>query len=369
MARSLIGPRAVLCVSLCLLPGTFLAAEGLLGSPSLEVRGRPSSGGGDFRPADSSRETAASDLDDFMARVLARRDESWKRLQQYVLDERERVLVLAPGQVRLYGLEREYTWFVKEGFFVRSPVRFDGVAISEDDRRAYERRWIQRERMREWREARKRGETGADVMAGVERRDTTADPSEAGDRPQAGPDGAADVLRQTLEPRFVSAANFLRFKFEPGRYALVGREPYEGRETLRIEYYPERLFDDDDDEAAAGEGRTPPAEKKKKDETDARIERQMNKVALITLWVDPVAHQILTYTFDNVGFDFLPGRSLVRVDDARASMRMGEMFPGVWLPRDIDIRAAVTVAMGTFEMRFDVDYENYRQADVKVKVR
>ena len=37
----------------------------------------------------------------------------------------------------------------------------------------------------------------------------------------------------------------------------------------------------------------------------------MNKTALVTLWVDPVEHQIVKYTFDNVWMDFLPG-GLVR---------------------------------------------------------
>ena len=39
----------------------------------------------------------------------------------------------------------------------------------------------------------------------------------------------------------------------------------------------------------------------------------MNKVSLVTLWVEPKAHQIVKYTFDNVSFDFLPGAWLVRV--------------------------------------------------------
>ena len=77
------------------------------------------------------------------------------------------------------------------------------------------------------------------------------------------------------------------------------------------------------------------------DDDGCRVERQMNKVALITLWVEPTAHQIVKYTFDNVGFDFLPGRSLVRVDTVRASMQMGEPFPGVWLPRAIDGRGSI----------------------------
>ena len=65
----------------------------------------------------------------------------------------------------------------------------------------------------------------------------------------------------------------------------------------------------------------------------------MNKTALITLWVDPAEHQIVKYTFDNVWLDFLPGAWLVRVDDLRASMTMGQPFAGIWLPRTINIHA------------------------------
>ena len=113
-------------------------------------------------------------------------------------------------------------------------------------------------------------------------------------------------------------------------------------------------------------------EQKKKDREDRqeeRVERQMNKVALITLWVEPQTHQIVKYTFDNVGFDFLPGRSIVRLGDVRASMEMGEPFPGVWLPRHVDGHAAFTLANGTYGVTYDLAYLNYRQADVKVKVR
>ena len=45
-----------------------------------------------------------SDLDAFMQKVVARRDENWKKLQQYVLDETEVVLTLEtrdPDQRRL----------------------------------------------------------------------------------------------------------------------------------------------------------------------------------------------------------------------------------------------------------------------------
>ncbi len=294
-----------------------------------------------------------SDLDEFMAQVLARRDENWSKLQQYVLDERERAEVTGPAQTRLYGLDREYTWYIRDGAFVRSPVRFDGVALSEGERRVYEDRWIERERRREERQSAPAGEPAKDKQ-----------PVTAPDKqPEASATDVDALLKLTREPQFVSAAYFLRFKFEPGRYALVGREPFDGRQVLRIEYYPARLFNDDD---AKPDDRRP---HEKEEDTDARVERQMNKVALVTLWIEPTTHQIVKYTFDNVGFDFLPGRSIVRIEDVRASMQMGEAFPGVWLPRAVDGHAAFTLANGTYAIKYDLAYLNYRQADVKVKLR
>ena len=31
----------------------------------------------------------------------------------------------------------------------------------------------------------------------------------------------------------------------------------------------------------------------------------MNKVSLVTLWIEPTAHQMVQYTFNNVDLDFL----------------------------------------------------------------
>lgn len=336
-----------------------------------------------------------TDLDAFMARVLARRDENWKKLQQYVLDERETVEVLGPGLVRIYGHEREYTWFVRQGYFVRSPLRVNGAAIGEAERRAYEVRWIAREQAREQRAATPASRAGGPVPPGGATTDTpppAVSPAPAhgrrGDRlpaPAAGtpstsspdtpagspaaapvPADVGDVLRQTLEPRFVSAAYFLEFPFEPGRYVFAGRETIGGHEVLRIEYYPARLFHDEDDRRRSS---PPSRQPRAAEEVEERLERQMNKVALVTLWVEPRAHQIVRYTFENVGFDFLPGRWLVRVDAVEARMEMHEAFPDVWLPRGIDAHVAITFAAGTYDVRFTVIYFNYRQPDVKVRIR
>jgi len=74
------------------------------------------------------------------------------------------------------------------------------------------------------------------------------------------------------------------------------------------------------------------------------------------------------YTFDNVDFDFLPAAWLVKVDSVRASMTMSQPFQEVWLPKDIDIQAAVTTAIGQFSFRQAVNYHDYREANVTSKV-
>lgn len=263
---------------------------------------------------------AQSDLDRFMERVLSRRDANWKKLQQYVLEERETLRVEGAVGTGLYGFAREYVWFPRDGIFVRSPVKADGVTIGDAERRRAEEDWMRRQRRR------------------------------AARRNARGQDG--------LEPRFVSAAYFLEFKFDPGQYALAGREQFDGRDVLRVEYYPTRLF---------SEGPTRPNRRLR--ERDADVQEKMNKVSLVTLWVDPAEHQIVQYEFRNIDMDFLPGRAFVRVDGLEASMRMGQPFPGVWLPHTIGIRFEGTLATGSVSGQYDIEYFNYKLADVKVRVQ
>ena len=94
----------------------------------------------------------------------------------------------------------------------------------------------------------------------------------------------------------------------------------------------------------------------------------MNKSSQVTLWVDPATHQIVKYTFDNVWLDFLPAGWLVKVDDLRASMQMGQPFPGVWLPHNLNIHAGVSLALGPMEFSYKREFSNYRKADVSSKV-
>jgi hypothetical protein len=303
-----------------------------------------------------------TDLDRLMAEVVRRRDDNWKKLQQYILTEDERIAVTGPDGLRLFGQSREYQWFVKEGFFIRSPLTANGQTIAEKERRAYEERYLRRQKRRDERRAKRDAENGITPPAPT-------------------PAAVGDLLSQQSEPSFISAAYFMRFKFDPGRYALAGRETIDGKDVLRVEYYPSRLFSDDDDEVQVSIGtqgteisrsdreRSRRRQRDKGDEVEERVERQMNKVALVTLWILREERQIVRYVFDNIDMGFLPGRSVAHVDELTASMQMREAFPGVWLPAKITGRVALGTAVGAARFTYDVGYRDYRQAGVTVRVQ
>jgi len=313
-------------------------------------------------PAAQPAAPPATDLDRLMAEVVARRDDNWKKLQQYILHERQRVTVTGPDGLRVYGSTHDYQWFVEDGFFIRSPLTANGVTLGDGERRRYEDRYLRRMKARDERRAKREAER-------------------AGTPPPAPTESMGDLLNQQAEPSFVSAAYFLKFTFDPGRYAFAGRETLDGREVLRIEYYPARLFNDDhettvevskdgtdvsrNDRDAARQRRRAQRER----DDDERIEQQMNRTSLVTLWVLREERQIVRYVFDNVDWGFLPGRSVVRIDDISASMQMHEAFPGVWLPQGIGARVKLGTAMGQAGAVYDVSYSDYRQAGVTVKVK
>jgi hypothetical protein len=293
---------------------------------------------------------AQSDLDALMGRVLLKRDDNWKKLQQYVLEERESMDVTALDGKRVYGFAREYQWFPRDGFFVKSPLTADGVRIGEAERRRQEARWLVREQLR----AKRR----AEIAAG--KQPSTADDGKVSIA--IGPGGVSTSfeaeLRDTLEPGFVSAAYFLDFKFEEGQYALVGREKYEGRDVLKVEYYPKRMF-------TGGRGR-PNRELR---ERNKEIGRQMNKVSIVTLWVDQADRQIVKFDFRNVDASFFPAGWLMRLEELNASMEMSQPFAGVWLPKIVRIGFDMAFAVGNVKGRYSSEYYDYKLAEVTQRIK
>jgi hypothetical protein len=281
---------------------------------------------------------ADTDLDAFMREVLARRDDNWTKLQQYVLDEREQVQLTGPSRRPMWGDRRDYLWYLRDGVFVRSPVMVNGIAVGDAERRQYETEYLRR----------------------AQQADTTA-AAAAAPVPASAPADERALVGQVRQPGFISSAYFLRFHFEQGSYALVGHEPLAGMDTLRIEYYPTRLFT----RPKRWTEHQPSASKRA--QADER-ERMMNKQSLVTLWVEPAMHQILKYSFHNISTEFLPVSWLLHVNDAAATMTMAEAFPGVWLPAQIAVAVNMTIAVGQFDLRYDVLYHDYRRAEVTTTV-
>ena len=355
-----------------LLAGVLLATlPGVSGSSAIEGPAETAAG-----PA-QQQNAEPGNLDLFMARVLAHRDEAWKKLHDYILSETERFEITGPVGIRLHGMRREFSWYVRDGYLIRSPIRFDGVAIPEADRRRYEANWLNEEKTRE--EKRKKEEAKGAARPGAEGADRGAD-SAAGTGAERGTSPGSTTARgsstskdeeslqgfvdQRGEPRFISEAFFLKFKFEPGNYYLAGRERLDGRDVVCIEYYPTNLFGGHKD-ARKQEGKA----RSKDDEMERKIEHDLNKVALVTLWIDPAEYQVVRYKFDNVDFGFLPARWLVRLDTITASMTMARVLDGVWLPREMNMQAGLTLASGSYGFRYGREFYDHKKAETAARVR
>ncbi len=248
-----------------------------------------------------------NDIDAFMKEVLEQRDINWEQYHEYFCRERAELIIEGslPG-VPIQGFQKEFLWFVRDGYFVRSPVSVDGVAISREQRDREEEKWIER----------------------MKKRDRERSPDREG---------------------------FMGFKFEPGNYFFAGRKQFEGRELLAVEYFPEDGFSDDDDE--------------EDDEEDDEFDAQFNKTLLVTMLIDPDEHQIVQMTIDNYGFDFLPGRWLVQLDTFEASMVMHKPFEDVWLPRDINGYGKITTAAGGLSLRYTTAFYDYAKAETGATFR
>ena len=234
----------------------------------------------------------------------------WRRLSDFLLRETLTVAVEAgPGSpLAGFRLAREYEWYVRDGWAVRSPVCVDGVAVGETRRRRYERDWLRSERRRR-----------ASLDAGG------ADP----------------------EPRFVTDFHyFLEWDLEPGDCYLADRERAAGRDAVRLECYPT--------------GRL-------REQAGDRIDRGIRKTSMLTLWVDPAVRRIVKYSFENAGLDFLPFRWLVRADGFVATLEMAPVG-GVWMPAQMHLAARLATARGELEVEVTQRFSEYREAETGARL-
>ena len=67
--------------------------------------------------------------------------------------------------------------------------------------------------------------------------------------------------------------------------------------------------------------------------------------------------------------DFLPGAWLLRVTEAKATMTMSQPFPDVWLPREVEMRFGAMLASGAMDVRYRLEYHNYREASTSGRMK
>lgn len=243
------------------------------------------------------------DIDAFMAKVLERRETNWDQLYDYVFSERETMEI--KGDIDIPAIQsfvKEWRWFVRDGYLVRSPVSHNGINISEQERIEYENNWI-----KESKERRKEGRTA--------------------DREQ-----------------------FFGFDFKPGNYFYAGHTKIDGRELAVIEYYPDIKIT-------------------KSNEKDDEYDDMIEKSFMVTLYVHPQDYQLVQMTMHNAGFDFLPGRWLVRVTKVEATMKMDKPLGDVWMPIEIYGMASLATASGDISISYRREYYDYSKAKVKVQFR
>ncbi len=278
--------------------------------------------------ATAAAQEATEDIDTFMKKVLENRSVNWEMYHDYFGRERARLSIEGTLDETLHGFEREYLWFVKDGYPVRSPVSVDGVPVSSEQREREETEWIERLRER---------------------------------KPANGPD----------------REQFFGFEFEPGRFFYAGRETFEGRDVVAIEYYPrnapwsedEEADEKDEDEKNEKNEKEDEKEDEKEAEKEAEIEAKLGKVFYVTMLVDPAEHQVVRMTLENAGLDFLPARWLVHVDEVEVSLTMDQPIDDVWLTRDMEAYGKVTTAAGSLEVRYRSTFYDYGKTRTGVKFR
>jgi hypothetical protein len=265
------------------------------------------------------------EIDALMEKVLERRATNREDLYRYTVRDRETIDITGPGGERIESQIGEYTWYVREGYLVRSPDTLSGAKVGDKEREKAEKEFLELARSR--------------------------DEARAREAEQADPPSARMLRHRRLEG--TGRAYFLGVPFEAGNYLLVGFEEFEGQEVARIEYYPQRLFEED------------------REEVDAEMIRSIQKSSRVTLWVLVEEHQILKAAWDSLNLDFLPYRWLVQVDDVQGELIMHKPFPDedVWLPREIVVTGQFTMATGSYTMSYTLEYFDYMKTDVDAEVR
>jgi len=152
-----------------------------------------------------------------------------------------------------------------------------------------------------------------------------------------------DVGGRLSAARFNEWDSLFHFPYEPGRYLLAGREQHDGKEVLRVEYYPRRWLGRDDDESSLG--------------------RDFDRTSLVTLWVAAEERRLVAWRYRSIGMQFLPLRWLAQVQSLDAEMVIDAAPDGTWLPRRVTMNVRASMAPSQITIELIRTFGDYTRAD------
>jgi hypothetical protein len=107
---------------------------------------------GNAYPGDPLKKKFTSkQLNDLMAQVLKKCEIDMQNLSNYIFNETEIYDVSGDLKQNAKSFRREFVWVVRDGYFVRSPLSYDGKEVTEDEKVNGEKDYIQyQKRQKKW---------------------------------------------------------------------------------------------------------------------------------------------------------------------------------------------------------------------------
>jgi hypothetical protein len=245
-----------------------------------------------------------NEIDLFMQEVFENRQKSYEYMKRFnfVEDEEFEIVDSVTGRV-LNSRISVFDWRSIEGQLVRTPRTVNSVAVSESERREYEKTWMTQGR------------------AGKRRADLQED-------------------------------SFFHFMYEPGRYFLSETVMMNGRTTYIINYYPSKHFQENGRDPIGSRG--------------DRYDSAFDKTSNVAFLVDAETKYISQIEFSNEKLNYLPYSWLVKLKNFQTTISYTLNETGNWLPEIVELTADLADADATRNVRVIRRFHDYVKPKITI---
>ena len=257
---------------------------------------------------------------------------------------------------------------MRDGLHVRSPVRFDGVTVGEDARQQYEDDLDPARAGAAGARGKKERRTEGKAQQDGDQREDAERAGSDSDDPRPAPSAARPCRRRASSPKPTSwtSSSSRATTTSPAANSSKARTCC-GSSTTRRRCSTTTTSD------KRRTAQKEEAVEQKRDRTQRRAGAKGRRGHRAADEQDGAGHALgrsrpsirsSSTPSTTSGWTSCPAAGWCKVDDIRASMTMGQPFPGVWLPREMNIHAGITLATAR-SRRLRAAFADYRQAEVK----